>query len=204
MAREIKRQVANCVLYTDGCIRVDGGRLSYPHLAEPWSKNETDKKKYSATVLCPKETHQAVKELIKAEMDAMLIANKTPKLAPAHKFLKDGDQGSKTEEEGNWVIKASENPDKPPALRNRKGQLLTPTQAAAVFQPGVEVRILLKPWFQNNQHGKKINANLIGVQFVADDGTRFGEGAIEDEEGAWDPLDDDNGDMSLEDDDDDL
>jgi hypothetical protein len=32
-------------------------------------------------------------------------------------------------------------------------------------------------WIQNNRYGKRCNANLIGVQFVADD-EAFGEGRI--------------------------
>lgn len=203
MAREIVKKVANCVLYSDGCIRIDRIRLSYPHLSEPWGKNEGDKKKYSATGLALKETHEEAKKLIVEEINKLLVSSKIGKLASEHKFIKNGDDSGKDEAEGMWIIKASENPDKPPALRNRKGALMTPVQAAPIFTAGVLVNILLRPWAQNNQHGKKINANLIGVQFVEDDGTRYGEGSVDDE-GAWDPLDDidESADMSLDDDDD--
>jgi hypothetical protein len=47
-----------------------------------------------------------------------------------------------------------------------------------VFYPGCWVNTLIKPWFQDHpEGGKKVNANLIAVQFVRDDDS-FGTGRI--------------------------
>jgi len=189
MAREIVKKVKNAVLYSDGCIRIDGVRASYPHLDKAWAKNESDRAKFSITGLAPKETHEEAKKLLVEEINKLLTSSKIGKLAAEHKFVRDGDNAGKDECEGMWVIKASENADRRPSCRNRKGTQLTPDEVAEAIYPGCWVNILLRPWAQNNQHGKKINANLIAVQFVRD-GERFGEGPIDDED-VWDELDDD-------------
>ena len=43
-----------------------------------------------------------------------------------------------------------------------------------VVYGGVIVNVLIRPWAQDNKFGKRINANLVAVQFVRD-GERFGQ-----------------------------
>lgn len=200
MARTIVKKVKNGILYDDGCIRVDNCIASYPHLDKPWKKNEEDRAKFSITGLGPKETHGEVKDLLVAEINKLLVSSKIGKLAGEHKFLRNGDDSGKDENEGKWVIKASENPERRPTVRTARGTLMEIEEIATKIYPGCKVNILLRPWAQNNKHGKKINANLIGVQFVGD-GERLGEAPIDDED-AWDILDEEVGSMDLDDDDD--
>lgn len=203
MARTIVKKVKNAILYSDGCIRVDNVIASYPHIDTPWGKNEGDKKKFSITGLAPKETHEAAKALLVEEINKLLVSSKIGKLAGEHKFVRNGDDSGKDENEGMWVIKASENPERRPSVRTARGTLMEIDEIAEKVYPGCIVNILLRPWPQNNTHGKKINANLIGVQFVRD-GERLGEAPIDDE-GAWDELDEEfDTDLDLNDDDDDL
>lgn len=192
MAREVVKKVKNAVLYSDGCIRVDMVRASYPHLDKAWAKNEGDRAKFSITGLAPKETHAEAKALIVEEINKLLSSSKIGKLAAEHKFMRDGDNAGKDECEGMWTIKASENADRRPSCRNRRGTVLAPDEVAEAIYPGCWVNVLIRPWAQNNKHGKKINANLIAVQFVKD-GERFGEGPIDDED-VWDELEDDGAD----------
>ncbi|MFU3805798.1 ssDNA-binding protein [Pseudomonas aeruginosa] len=192
MAREIVKKVKNAVLYSDGCIRIDNVRASYPHLDKAWAKNESDRPKFSITGLAPKETHGEAKKLLVEEIDKLLTSSKIGKLASEHKFVRNGDDSGKEEAEGHWIIKASENPDRRPSCRTPRGTVMTPDEIAEKIYPGCWVNIFVRPWAQNNQHGKKINANLIAVQFVRD-GERFGEGSIDDED-VWDELDDAEGD----------
>lgn len=201
MARTIVKKVKNAILYSDGCIRIDNVIASYPHLDKAWAKNESDRKKFSITGLAPKETHDEAKSLLVEEINKLLVSSKIGKLAGEHKFVRNGDDSGKDENEGRWVIKASENPERRPSVRTTRGTLMEIDEIADKVYPGCIVNILLRPWAQNNQHGKKINANLIGVQFVRD-GERLGEAPIDDE-GAWDELDDDfEDDLDLGDDDD--
>ncbi len=205
MARQIVKKVKNGILYDDGCVRIDGVICSYPHLDKPWKKNERDREKYSVTGLAPKETHGEVKALLVEVINNLLTSNKMGKIGAEHKFVRNGDTEDgplKPETEGMWIIKASENPDRPPKVRDQLTKLLSPDQIAKLIYPGCVINILVRPWAQNNEHGKKINANIIGVQFVRD-GTRIGEAAIDDDD-AWDELEVEGADALQLDDDEDL
>lgn len=200
MSRTIVSRGKNFIVYSDGTIRVDNVRMSYPHLAKAWAKNETDRKKYSATGLAPKETHDEAKKALVEAINKLLTASKMGKIGSEHKFVRDGDDTGKAENEGMWVIKASENEGRAPSVRYPNGSLIPHDKIESIVYPGCIVNILIRPWAQNNVHGKKINANLIGVQFVRD-GERLGEAPIDDE-GAWDEIEDETGGDSGDDGDD--
>jgi len=206
MARTIVKQVKNGVLYDDGCIRVDGVIASYPHLDKPWKKNDADREKYSLTGLAPKETHGEVKALLVEVINSLLTEAKMGKIGAEHKFVRNGDTEDgplKPETESMWIIKASENPDRAPKVRDQRTKVMTPAEIAKTIYPGCKVNMLIRPWAQNNKFGKKINANLIAVQFVGE-GTRIGEAAIDDDD-AWDVIDvEDEPDLGNLDDDEDL
>lgn len=190
MARKIVTRVTNGILYDDGCIRVDNVRASYLHHVKPWAKNEGEAKKYSMTGIAPKDTHKAVKDLIVGVMNKLLDEkNRGGKLGADKKFFRDGDLAEKPEYENAWTINASEREDRPPALRGRDGRLLTVEDAASLMFSGCYVNMLIRPWFQDSEKwGKRINANLIGIQFVKK-GEPFGESMIDDED-AWDVVED--------------
>lgn len=202
MAREIVKKVKNAILYSDGTIRIDNVRASYPHLAQAWAKNEKDRKKFSITALAPKETHEEAKKLLVEEINKLLTSSKIGKLASEHKFVRDGNDSGKDENEDHWIIKASENEGRRPAVRDQKARLVEIDDIEELIFPGCWVNVMLRPWAQNNEHGKKINANLIAVQYVKK-GERFGEAPIDDED-AWDELEGDDDDLDFADDDDDL
>jgi hypothetical protein len=195
MAREIKKRVKNAILYTDGTIRISGVRFSYPHLKKPY-KGDDDKgeAKFGVVGLMPKKTHRAAKDLIKERIDELLAENKVKALAADKKFLRDGDQSGKDGYEGMYTVSARES--RRPPLRNRDNSVVEPEDAAEVFQPGFWGDILIRPWYQNNKFGKRVNAGLSSVQFVKKDEV-FGEGRISDDdlddtfENYGDPDDDD-------------
>lgn len=196
MAREIRTKVSNAVLYADGLIRIDNVRLSYPHLDAPWAteKDIKDGKKpaYGATGLMPKDTHKAAQELISKRIKEIMSDNKLEKLAADRKFIKDGDLAEKEETEGMFTVSARET--NPPKLRDRKGNVVTPEKAREMFYGGCYVNMLIRPWFQNHKdHGKRVNAGLVAVQFFKD-GEPFGEGRISDDDvdESFESFDDDS------------
>jgi hypothetical protein len=204
MAREIVKQVKNAVLYADGTIRVDNVRLSYPSLARP--KVETDDEgnkkgeSYCAVGLMPKKTHGAAKDLIKAQNEKLMKENDTKALPSDRKFMRDGDQTDKPENEGMYMISAREK--KRPSCRGRDKRALEINEIENVLYPGCWVNLLIRPWFQDNKkYGKRVNANLIAVQFVRDD-EQFGEGRIseDDIDDTFDDIEDED-DGGFEDDD---
>ena len=51
-------------------------------------------------------------------------------------------------------------------------------QLARKMYGGCRVNAAVKPWLQENKHGRGIRCDLIAVQFASDD-TAFGEGAVD-------------------------
>lgn len=189
MAREVKEkvkvkgpkgQVGFCVLYTDGTIRIDWVRFSYPHLKKPY-KGDDDKgeAKYGIVGLMPKKTHKEAHGLIADRIDDLMRENKVKALGDDKKFLRDGDKSDKEENEKMWLVSARE--VRRPPLRNRDNSVVEPEDADEVFQGGYWGSILIRPWYQNNKFGKRVNAGLSSVQFLQKDET-FGEGRLSEDD----------------------
>lgn len=210
MAREIaekvkvkgpKGQPGFAILYTDGTIRIDWVRFSYPHLKKPYKKDgDEGEAKFSLTALLGKKSHKAAIQLILDRIDALLAENKVKKLGSDKKFIRDGDESDRTEHEGFYTVSARES--RRPPLRDRKNEVVEPEDADEVFRPGFWGTVLIRPWFQSNKFGKRANAGLSSVQMVMKD-EEFGEGRLSE-----DDLDDtfesyDGGDDDGYDDDDD-
>lgn len=174
--RTIVKKVANAVRYSDGTIRIDNVRASYPHLFVPKAAEQGGTPKYSITCLMPKESHKAAKDLLVEVINDFLKEKKIAKLPADKKFIRDGDLAAKDGYDGMWTVSASET--KQPRLRNKDKSPLTKQDT---IYGGCYVNVLIRPWFQDNQYGKRVNAGLTAVQFLRD-GEAFGEGRISDEE----------------------
>ena len=198
---EIKKRVKNAILYTNGIIKIENVRFSFPHLDKPYAgKNAkpTDKPKYGIVGMLSKKTHVEAKDLVVERINELLKEAKLNKLPPKDKFLRNGDDEKEDVYDGHWIVSARE--DRKPSVRNRRGELVTETsEIADLIEGGYWGHILIRPWFQNNDYGQKVNAGLSGVQHTKDDET-FGEGRIDDTD-AWadesdssdgDGMDDDN------------
>ncbi len=212
MAREVKKKVKVkgpkgqpgwCVLYTDGMIRVDWVRLSYPHLAKAYKGDDGDGAAAFGVVGLLQKKNREAKDLIKSRIEELMKENKVKALPSDKKFLRDGDQSGKTECEGMFTISTRET--RRPPLRNRDNSVVEPEDAADIFRPGYWGSILIRPWYQNNKFGKRVNSGLASCQFMGKD-EEFGEGRISDEdlddafEDHGDPDDDDD---AVDDEDDD-
>lgn len=190
MAREIAKQVkvkgpkgqkGVAILYADGTIFVEWVRFSYPHLDRPWKKDgDQGKPKYSVTAMLPKDTHEAAYDLIQERIEQLLKENKVKKLKSDKIFLRDGDDGDLEEYEGHWTVSARE--ERRPPLRDRRNEPVDPEDAAEVFRPGYWGAVLIRPWFQNNDWGKRANAGLSSVQFLMKDEEFGGEGRLKEED----------------------
>ncbi|ALA45464.1 hypothetical protein ADP64_000006 [Achromobacter phage phiAxp-2] len=196
----IAKQVKNAILYTNGAMRIDNVIASYPHLDERWSKadSKTGKKppeKYSLVGLLDKKTHGEAYELIEERIKALEKEAKI-KVALDDWFCRDGDRTRKEENEGRWTLNASEQREvtirdvKGNKLRDEKGNLVGVEHANEIkemFYPGCVVSIMIRPWAQDNEFGKKINAGLVAVKFMRD-GDRLGGEQMTDD-GAWNDED---------------
>lgn len=171
----------------DGSILIKNVRGSYLHIFEKWGK-ETDPKekwRYSGKFLLDKKTHAAEITALRRHLEKLQQEWFKGKLGSANIFFRNGEDSGKEEQEDSWVVSASDG-RKRPRVMGRKKETITADDD--IIYSGCYVNVLINPWKQDNAHGKKLNANLVAVQFVRD-GERFGEGGIdadqhfEDEEG---------------------
>ncbi len=153
----------------EGVIVLRDVRLSYPHLFKPWAQQEDQEKKYSARFLLAEDTH--AKEIEWLQKHMLGIQKEVFKARiPADKLcVRDGNLTGKPEDEGHWYLAASEK-SKPATLDRHKREVV---ESDDVLFGGVFVNAMIKLWTQNNKYGKRINANLLAVQFFRD-GERFG------------------------------
>ena len=167
--REVVKSVENATLFSDGTILLKNVRASYPHIFKP-SAFEGGEPSYSIMALMPKDTHDKAKKLIDSQV-AKLSAEAKIKVAADKVFCRDGDQSDRAEAEGMWTVSAREK--KRPIVRD-KDKSTVDSADADKFYGGCWVNLLIRPWVQNNQFGKRVNANFVAVQFVRDD-EAFGE-----------------------------
>lgn len=222
MAREVAKKVkvkgpkgqpGFAILYSDGTIFIEWVRFSHPHIHAPWKKKEDQgPKKYSVTAMLPKKTHAAAIELVEGRIAELLKENKVKKLKPEKIFLRDGDESEAEEYEGYMTISARE--ERRPPMRHKNGKPIPPGEdedginlAEELFVGGHWGAVLIRPWFMNNDYGKRVNAGLSSIQFLMKDET-FGSGRLSEEDlddmhRSHDDDDDDDGSVDDEDEDED-
>lgn len=207
--RTVVSKVTNAVLYSDGSIRIDKVRFSYPHVDKPMESEGDDgnkKSQYSITGMLPKATHTAAKDLVKKVIQELMTKNDVK--VPTDKwFLADGDKLAEEDDKkelyaGHFIIKAAEK--RRPSVRKPDGSVMSEREMEDAIYGGMWGSILLRPWYFNGKakngktYPKRILANFIACQKWKDDES-FGEGRISDDgvfesqdEGGGDGLNDDD------------
>lgn len=153
-------------------------RLSFPSLFKKAVFNG-EETKFEATLLLDKKAHADVIAQLKEEINERIKTDlKGAKVASDKICLRDGDDVSYDGYAGCYSIKAANN-RRPMVIDRDKSPL---TEADGKPYAGCYVNAIVELWVQNNSYGRRINANLLGVQFFAD-GEPFasGESASEDD-----------------------
>lgn len=152
-------------------IKLKNVRLSFPSLFRKATFKGVEGK-YEATFLLNKDEHAdtiaEIQNAIKAKITEDL---KGAKLTADKICLKDGDDIEYDGYENHFSIKASNS--KRPLVIDRDRTPLTEDDSK--LYAGCYVNAIIELWSQNNDFGKRINANLLGVQFYKD-GEPFGDG----------------------------
>lgn len=170
-------------------IKLHNVRLSFPSLFRKAVFNG-EETKYEATFLLDKEAHADKIKEIEGVMMAMQKDTLKTKLKEDKLCLKDGDGVEYGGYAGNMSIKAS-SPKRPMVIDRDKTPLVENDER---LYAGCYVNAVVELWAQNNQWGKRINANLLGVQFFKD-GEPFADGVVatDDDFDAFDDDPDDDG-----------
>ena len=154
-------------------IKMQGVRLSFPSLFNTSKFGGADTGKYEATFILDKKTHKAVIADIIKVIDALSKEELKSKVPSDKLCLKDGDEMGRDEYQGMYTLKASTK--KRPLVIGRDQSPITESDNA--IYAGCYVNAIVTIWAQNNQFGKRINAQLDGVQFNRN-GEPFGDGAV--------------------------
>lgn len=200
-AKNSKGQVI-AKLFSDGTINVMDVRASYPHIDKMWRKNEKDTLAYSITGILPVATHQPVIDLLnEVAMDILKDRNKGADIKDDAKFIRDGKPTKKPEYADAWIV-ASRETEKPTVLHPDKSEMESPEEIKSTIKAGYFIDLLIQPWWQDNEHGKRVNASLRAVRFRRE-GPLISEGGIskddaissfdDDDEGGFGGDDDENG-----------
>ena len=178
-------------LYDDGSILIRDVRGSYVHAtlyrgkADPKTGKMPDPK-YGIVGLLDKVKHERTKKLLDREMGKVRDAANLGDLPAANYGVRDGDQAGKAEYKGQWTLNASERENRPPALRGINGERIDRDHMGEVkisnmFMSGYHYDMLVKPWAQKNDYGRKVNFNVLALKLNRKDDT-FGEGGISDDD----------------------
>lgn len=154
-------------------IKLKNVRLSFPSLFQMAEFGGESTGKYEATFVLDKTEHADLIESIQKQINAMMKNDLKSKLAADKICLKDGDTLGRPEFEGKFTIKASTK--KRPVVIDRDKTPLAEEDNKPYA--GCYVNGILSLWAQNNNYGKRINAQLDGVQFFKD-GEPFGDAGI--------------------------
>lgn len=179
-------------IWSDGTINILDVRISYPHIDQMWRKKDSDALAYSASVIVPTKTHQPVIDaLLEFCLDMLKTHNKGVDIKDEAYFVRDGKPTKKPEYADAWVV-ASRETEKPTVLHPDKSEMETPAEIKELIKAGYFVDILIQPWWQDNEHGKRINASLRAVR-LRREGPLIKEGGINKNDAISSFDDDDEG-----------
>lgn len=174
-------------------------RLAFADIFEPKPFSDDSEPKYSASFLFApthpqvKEIKDTIKAVAKEKWAAKADTNLKALEAADRTCLHNGDSKDYDGYAGNLFVSSSASEGKRPVIKNRDNTPLV--KADGKPYAGCYVNAILDIWPMENKFGKRINATLLGVQFLKD-GDAFAAGAV--------ASDDDFEDLSAEDATDDL
>lgn len=157
-------------------VTLNNVRLSFPALWEPRKGPDANSKaSYQAAFLLDKKTNAAEITAVKNAI-AQIVKEAFKGKAPPKIALRDGAEKPDVDGYGEGVMFINARSDKRPHVVDRK---LRPLDANSnVPYAGCYVNATVRLWAQDNNYGKRINAQLRAVQFVKD-GEEFGEGTVD-------------------------
>ncbi len=180
---------------TEWLVKFTNVRLSRPHLFEPYRPKKpeigTDGKpkpgKYGAKFCFDKKNPESAKDAKAIHAKVVEMAKLAFKQTlPADRYcMRDGAQLTE-DMHGYYVLSSSE--DMRPTVVDRRRNSVADEDG--LFYPGCKVNGTIRLWVQNNtDYGKRINANLVGVQF-AEHAERWGGRAKPKVEAIFDDIGD--------------
>jgi|TARA_R110002110_G_scaffold124244_1_gene301526 hypothetical protein len=150
-------------------IKLNNVRLSFPSI---FNKSEFNGQvgKFEATFLMNKESQAKMITDVQAQI-ALIQKDNKAKVSPDKLCLKDGEFVDYDGYAGCMSIKAGSN-RRPTIIDRDKAPIVEDDN---IVYAGCYVNAVIELWYQDNSYGKRVNCNLLGIQF-AKDGDTFGAG----------------------------
>lgn len=150
-------------------------RLSFPHLFQPHAMEEGQEKKFGATFLLDVDKHARTIEQIDKVIDRLVLDEFKKAMPHIKSCLRDGNEKPNMEGYGDGVMFLSaSNKVRPPVVNQDMSPI---AETDGIIYAGCYVNATIRLWVQNNKWGKRVNAGLRAVMFVAD-GESFGAGPV--------------------------
>jgi hypothetical protein len=154
-------------------ITLNNVRLSFPVIWKAKGFNEGDTPKFGANFLLDKEANADQILEIKKHIKQAASDHFNGSIPKGLKFcLNDGEEKAYEGYEGCMYVSTSG--QNRPSVIDRDRLPLVETDGRPYA--GCYVNAAISLWVQDNKWGKKVNANLVGLQFVKD-GETFGSGS---------------------------
>lgn len=159
-------------------------RLAFPALFNPKAVNAGDKPAYSAAlIISPKDPqvkliNEALAEVANGKWGAKGPATLKQLQAADKVALHNGDSKSQYEGFENNLFISTRNPARPTVVDRDKTPL---TEADGKPYAGCYINAVVEFWAQDNNYGRRVNATILGAQFV-DDGEPFAGGGVASED----------------------
>lgn len=186
MVRRKTKTKAKRVDLGDGRIRLNNVRLSFPDLFQARAFQEGQTPKYGAAFIMDPDEHEEELEVLEDQIDELIDSKLKGKSPAADKIcLRDGDDKKDLDGYAGMMFLNTSNRTRP-TVRDRDKTPLTAEDG--VIYSGCRVNAIVSLWVQDNKFGKRINANVLGVQFVGDDEPFSGGGVADDDD--FDDFDD--------------
>lgn len=153
-------------------------RLSFPQIWTAKAFNEGQTAKFSANFLLDKDSDKdQIADLKKAIKQAVTVHfnGETPK--GLHVFLRDGEDKAYDGYENAMYVSAS-GKNRPTIIDRDRTPLV---EEDGKPYAGAYVNAAISIWIMDNKWGKRVNCNLVAIQFVKD-GETFGSGAVKADE----------------------
>lgn len=152
-------------------VKLENVRLSFPELfnAKPFQDSAP---KYSAQFLLDKVKDKAQIDMLRKAAMEVAAAKWTTGVPKGVQYcVRDGDEKDYQSHQGMMYISASNPEDHRPGVIDRQSRPIV--ESDGTIYGGCYVNVSIDLWAQDNKYGKRINANILAVQFVKD-GDPFG------------------------------
>lgn len=173
-------------------IDVKNVRCSFPHLFSRPVINGQEGKCGATLLFDPKDPqHKACLKKITAEVNRLIAEKGKGSRIPSDKrCLRKGEESTRPEYDGYYTL--STNHSTKPYVFEKGSRVPVTSQEECSIYAGCRVNARVQLWYQDNQYGKRVNANLVLIQFNGDDESLSGSHvSMDDAMSGFDGFDDD-------------